>query len=144
MITFLLCACRNIWHVKLGIKENSTAMSQWPISPPISAIISSWPKIFRIWVVKIRRGRRNIEVINKTIHDLWRYTPSMLYCFAPYACPQRVSSALAMPNCTSKFTITIQTQISLPIACCYHNKDDKNHQTENSSCHEAIVGCNLQ
>lgn len=100
---FLLWACRYIWQVKDTMKANNTGISMREIVPATSAIFSSWPKATKIGVVKKNRGKRRIAQMVKTIHDLWRYIPSMWYCFAPKACPQSVSNALAMPNCTFKF-----------------------------------------
>lgn len=82
---FLLCACRKVWHVNDTMKEKAAPIDQREIVPATCAMLSSWPKASKIGVVKMKRGSIKTVVKNKTIQDLCRYTPSMLYCFAPYA-----------------------------------------------------------
>lgn len=67
---FLLCACRNIWQVKDGMKEKITGINQREIVPATFAIAASWPKASKIGVVNKNKGSRKSEVMNKTIHDL--------------------------------------------------------------------------
>ena len=93
---FLLCAYKNIWQVNDTMKENMTEISHREI---FSTIVASLPKALNIGPVKMNTGRRQREHPNKTNQDLWRYTPSMCYCLAPNDWPQRVLSALAIPNC---------------------------------------------
>jgi len=106
MMTFLLWDCRNIWVVKEKMKENMIGIAQREMVPATCAMLSSWPKRIKIGLVNMNTGTRTSAVNNKTIHDLWRYTPIMLYSFAPNACPQSVDNALAIPNCNFQFTDT--------------------------------------
>ena len=106
IITFLLWACRNIWVVKETIKANKIGIDQREMVSATWAMFPSWPRSLKIGSVKKNNGRRQTAVENKTIHDLWRYTPIMLYSFAPNACPQSVDNALAIPNCNFQLTET--------------------------------------
>lgn len=53
IIMFLLYACRNIWQLNDIIKEYITGMNQRPIVPATSAILSSWPKAFKMGLAQI-------------------------------------------------------------------------------------------
>ena len=98
IMVFLLWDCRNVWQVNETLKANMTGIDQREMVPATCAMLSSWRKIFKIGPVKMNNGRRMSAVKNKTIQDLWRNTPIMPYSFAPYACPQSVANALAIPN----------------------------------------------
>ena len=106
MMTFLLWDCRNVWQVNEAMKANMIGIDQREMLPATCAMFSSWPKRDKIGVVKKNTGRRKNAVTVKTIHDLWRYTPIMPYSFAPYAWPQSVDKALAIPNCSRQFRST--------------------------------------
>lgn len=121
MRMFLLWAWRNIWLVNETMKENIIPIAQREMVPATRAMLSSCPNIFKIGVMKKNRGRRRTEVQNKTIHDLWRYTPIMLYSFAPYACPHRVSNALAIPNYNHQFISQILGCIILHLTTHFQN-----------------------
>lgn len=106
IMRFLLCAWRNICEVYDAIDENNTGTNHREISPATWAISVSCPNSRRIGVVNKNIGSKQIEQHNNMIHDLCRYTPSIWYCPAPYAWPQRVSSALAIPNCKEQMELS--------------------------------------
>lgn len=63
------------------------------------AISSDWPRNIRMGLEKMYMMlRRTPAKVMRTV-DLCKYTPSISYFWAPYACPHRVSTALPIPNC---------------------------------------------
>lgn len=70
--------------------------------PAAIAISFSWPSNLNRGVAKMKKGVKIVAETRLTIHDLCKYIPIMWYCFAPNACPQRVSVALDMPSCNKK------------------------------------------
>ncbi len=51
-------------------KANTTPIDHIEMFPAACAILLSWPSASKIGAVKMYIGRRKIEVMNKTIHDL--------------------------------------------------------------------------
>ena len=70
--------------------------------PAAIAMSSSWPSNLNRGVAKIKIGDKIVATTRSTIHDRCKYMPIIWYCFAPNACPQRVSVALDMPSCNRK------------------------------------------
>ena len=94
----LLWAWRNFWVGKLMASENNWGMVSIVNCPARSAISSSCPRAFKIGLAKMYIGKRMIQVTNRIIHDLCKYTPSNWTCPAPKAWPHKVSSALPIPS----------------------------------------------
>ena len=144
MMVFLLWDCRNIWVVKETIKENKIGIDQREMVSATSAMFSSWPRSFKIGLVNKNNGRRQKAVENKTIHDLWRYTPIISNSFAPNACPQSVDNALAIPNCNSQLTHTNNwSYYHKNLFCnCHNNKVPKHFCWIYCICSQTVVGGN--
>lgn len=97
---FLSWACRYIWMVRLKTKLYKKGMHQREIFPATAAMSACSPSSFKRGVVKKKRGSIIVAVMKSTIHERCKYIPIMWYCFAPNACPHRVSVALDMPSCS--------------------------------------------
>lgn len=94
----LFWACKNLnWHWRRP-RGRILGINQRQYIPDSNENWGSCLRVVKICSVKAHRIAIGRLANVRTSIALCMYTPSMWFCFAPYACPQKVSSALPIPS----------------------------------------------